>query len=144
MTTKASSTSPSAHWAAKAKVDRLNSPPCSRTPPSRSSPSNRTKPKLVASNASQAEIVAALNAASAAKRAQAIQDQILAALEEAGQPAIDGWIDRIEQALNAADSLEDFARRMMDLYPELETETLTTVVGQALALANISGRDLDV
>lgn len=104
----------------------------------------RPKPRLVASNATRREIAMAINSAAAAREAQAIQDQLLAALEEAGQPAIDGWIDRIEQALNAADSLEDFARRMMDLYPTLETEGLTTVVGQALALANVSGRDLDV
>lgn len=106
-------------------------------------PARRPRPRLVASNVTPAQISTALNAASAAKRAQAIQDQLLAALEEAGQPAIDGWLDRIEEALNAADTLEDFARRMMDLYPELETESLTTVVGQALALANVSGRDLD-
>ena len=112
-------------------------------PRSKPRPSASLRADLVASNVTQQQINAALNAASAAKRAQAIQNQILAALEEAGQPVIDGWIDRIEQTLNSADSLEDFARGMMDLYPDLDTESLTTVVGQALALANVSGRDLD-
>lgn len=108
-------------------------------------PSARDKPKLklVAKNVTRREIRTALNAASAAQRLQVVQDEILAALEAAGQPAIDGWLERIEEALNAADTMEDFARRMMDLYPELEVEALSAVMGQALALANVAARDLD-
>lgn len=103
----------------------------------------KVRSKLVARNATRREISTALNAASATKRQQAIQDEILAALEAAGQPVIDGWLDRIEEALNTAETMEDFAGRMMELYPELKTDDLATVMGQALALANISARDLD-
>lgn len=113
--------------------------------PAEPAPGAKPKPrsKLVARNAARHEISTALNAASAAKRQQAVQDEILAALEAAGQPAIDGWLERIEEALNAAETMEDFARRMMDLYPALEIDDLATVMGQALALANVSARDLD-
>lgn len=106
-------------------------------------PAQHPKLKLVANSVSRRQIETALNAASAAQREQVVRDQILAALEEAGQPAIDGWLDRIREAMNAAVDLEDFARRMMVLYPELEADSLTTVIGQSLALANIAGRDLD-
>lgn len=117
-------------------------PPTAEEPPA---PGTKQKPKLklIANRVSRRELTTAVNAASAAKRQQLVQDEILAALEGAGQPAIDGWLDRIKEALNAADTLEDFARRMMELYPELEIDSLTTVMGQALALANVSGRDLD-
>lgn len=119
------------------------SSPSPNTPPADLPPGTKPKPKLAANRVSRHEISTALNAASAARRAQAVQDEILAALEAAGQPAIDGWLGRIEAALNAAESLEDFARRMMELYPDLEVETLSTVMGQALALANVGARDLD-
>lgn len=107
-------------------------------------PKGLTRPRLVASSISRRTIATAANAVSAARREQAVQDELLAALEAAGQPAIDGWIDRIREATNAATSLEDLAVRLLELYPELETDDLTTVIGQALALANVDGRDLDV
>lgn len=104
----------------------------------------KLKPKLVATQVTRHEITTALNVLSTVKRQQAVQDEILASLEAAGQPVIDGWLAQIEKALNSAETLEDFARRMMELYPELEVDDLTVVMGQALALANISARDLDV
>jgi phage gp29-like protein len=99
------------------------------------------RPRLAASNGKQVAIAA--NAAAAAKREAEVQDRLLAALEDAGQPVIDGWLDRIREALNAASSLEDLGVRLLELYPELETDDLTTLIGQALALSNVSGRDLD-
>ena len=99
------------------------------------------RPRLAASNGKQVAIAA--NAAAAAKREAEVQDRLLAALEDAGQPVIDGWIDRIREAINAASSLEDLGVRLLELYPELETDELTTLIGQALALSNVSGRDLD-
>jgi phage gp29-like protein len=103
---------------------------------------NRAKPSWLRTT-TVPRIEAALNAASAAKRAQEIEDQLEAALAEAGQPVVDGWLKRIKEAFNSATSIEDFAGKMMDLYPDLEVATLTTVMGQAMALANVAGRDLD-
>ena len=88
-------------------------------------------------------ISAALNSAAQIKREQEVQDEIQAVLEQAGQVPIDGWLGRIKEALNAATDLEDLAHRMMALYPDLEVDDLTTVMGQAMALANVAGRDLD-
>jgi phage gp29-like protein len=105
--------------------------------------SPRPRPRLVAQQATRVEIRTALQAASAAKRAQEVQDELEAALQAAGQPIVDGWIEQLHAVLDQARSLEDLARRMMDLYPQLEVEALTTVMGQAMALANVSGRDLD-
>lgn len=106
----------------------------------------RRKSWLIATAAPrrEASIAEALNAASAARRAQEIEDELAAALADAGQPVVDGWLEKITTALNAATSIEDFAGRMMDLYPDLEVATLTIVMGQAMALANVAGRDLDV
>lgn len=114
-------------------------------PAAEPAPGAKPKPrlKLVARSAMRREISTALNAASAVKRQQAVQDEILAALESAGQPVIDGWLERIEEALNSAETMEDFAGRMMELYPDLKVDDLATVMGQALALANVSARDLD-
>ena len=88
-------------------------------------------------------IAAALNSAALVKREQEVQDQIQAALEQAGHEPIDGWLGRIKEAVNSAADLEDLAHRMMALYPDLKVDDLTTVMGQAMALANVAGRDLD-
>lgn len=103
----------------------------------------RPKPRLVASNVSRVEIRHALNAASQARRELEVQAELEAALQAAGQPIVDGWVEQLRTALNQATTLEDLGGRLMDLYPELEVDALTTVMGQALALANVSGRDLD-
>lgn len=88
-------------------------------------------------------ITAALNSAAQVKREQEVQDEIQAVLERAGQAPIDGWLGRIKEAVNSATDLEDLAHRMMALYPDLKVDDLTTVMGQAMALANVAGRDLD-
>jgi phage gp29-like protein len=77
----------------------------------------RPRPRLVASNVSRVEIRTALNAASQARRAQEVQDEMLAALEKAGQPIVDGWIEKLTTAVNSGSSLEDIARRLMDPTP---------------------------
>ena len=105
-------------------------------------PENR-RTQLGAVKVTREGIAAAANAAAAARREAAVQDELLTALEAAGQPIVDGWLDQVRVAVNEAASLEDLAVRLLELYPKLETGDLTTVIGQAMALANVSGRDLD-
>lgn len=98
---------------------------------------------LVATRVTKEGMAAAAHAASAARRQAEVQDELLVALEDAGQPVIHGWLDQIRVAVAEASSLEDLAARLLQLYPKLETGDLTTVIGQAMALANVSGQDLD-
>ena len=111
------------------------------TPPT--PPAKPPRPRLIARQATRVEIRTALNAASQARREQAVQDEIEAALQAAGQPIVDGWVAQLHAVLDKATTLEDLAGRLMDLYPKLEVDDLTTVMGQAMALANVAGRDLD-
>ena len=85
----------------------------------------------------------AVNAARRLKLESDIEAQLEKTLIDAGQPLIDGWAAQIRKAMNSAASLEEFAVAMMELYPELDAEPLAIVMGQAMALANVSGRDLD-
>lgn len=101
------------------------------------------RPGLTAQRVGRIEIRHALNAAALARREEAIQRQLLEALQKAGQAPIDGWLEKIEEAVNSATGLEDLALRLMDLYPALEVDQLATVMGQAMALADVAGRDLD-
>lgn len=103
----------------------------------------RLRSRLFARQVPRQQIRTALNTAVQAKNEAEIVDQLEAMLEEAGQPPIDGWIDQLKGVLSAANSLEDLAVKFLELYPELDVDVLTDVMGQALALANISGRDLD-
>jgi phage gp29-like protein len=99
--------------------------------------------RLAATNATRQQIALAANAAATAQREAAVQDELLAALEEAGQPMVDGWLEQIRVAVNEATSLEDLAVRLLELYPKLETANLAAVIGQAMSLSNVSGQDLD-
>ncbi len=56
------------------------------------------------------------------------------------QPAIDAWLAQIVAMLEKAASLEEFAQMLIEAYPQLSSSELTDAVTQALAAANLSGR----
>ena len=70
--------------------------------------------------------------------------EILAALEETVGPITDGWLEKIQRAVNEAPDLESLASRLLEIFPTLTVDDTATVIGQALALGNVAARDLSV
>lgn len=70
----------------------------------------------------------------------AIVDQV----EDATQPVIEGWLDRVRSALRDAvlrgDSLTGFRDRLLTLYPDLAVTPLARILGDAHAVAELTGR----
>ena len=116
-------------------------------------PTRKPKPKAASNAARFDRLRLALNAggakgaATAAKAAQARQreqDEILAALEETVGPITEGWLEKIQAAVNEAADLESLASRLVEIFPTLGVDDTATVIGQALALGNVAARDLSI
>jgi phage gp29-like protein len=52
---------------------------------------------------------------------------------------LDGWLDRIEQELDGAADLSQFADRLYELFPELPSERFAQVMGDALVASSLAG-----
>ena len=52
---------------------------------------------------------------------------------------LDGWLDRIEQELDGAADLSQFADRLYELFPELPGERFAQVMGDALTATSLAG-----
>jgi phage gp29-like protein len=52
---------------------------------------------------------------------------------------LDGWLDRIEQELEGAADLSQFADRLYELFPELPSERFAQVMGDALVASSLAG-----
>lgn len=52
---------------------------------------------------------------------------------------LDGWLDRIEQELEGAVDLGQFADRLYELFPELPSERFAQVMGDALTASSLAG-----
>lgn len=87
-------------------------------------------PATAATNNDEAEFAAS----------EPIPDQLATRLREAGAESLEGWVGAMEAELAKADSLEDFAGRLLALYPDLPTEDLQRLLGEALLVARVAGR----
>lgn len=67
-------------------------------------------------------------------------DRQVQALGEASEGAVDGWIDQVRALLDEVDSLDELAERLIDVYPEMDTQALADVIGEALTAAELAGR----
>lgn len=67
-------------------------------------------------------------------------DKMTPALGDAAQPAIDQWINDIEQMLANADSLEQFREQLLARYGDLPTDELVQVMTVALGAIELRGR----
>jgi len=61
-------------------------------------------------------------------------------VDTVAQAETDAWLDAIRGVVDRAQSLEEIAAELLRLYPSLATGGLAAVMGQALAVANLTGR----
>ncbi|MDY7117138.1 DUF935 domain-containing protein [Halomonas sp. SSL-5] len=64
----------------------------------------------------------------------------LARLREEGDAALEPWTERIRQAVDEAESLEELRDRLVELMPELPADEFAEVMTEALAAAHLAGR----
>ncbi|MCU0842804.1 MAG: DUF935 domain-containing protein [Thiobacillaceae bacterium] len=68
----------------------------------------------------------------------------VAALGRAAAPVLDDWLARVRRDLDgyisAGRTPADFAAHLLTLYPELPGDDLATIMGEALAAADLAGR----
>lgn len=65
-------------------------------------------------------------------------------MEEASQPELDDWLAQVRAELGrsvmAGETPAQFQRRLLALYPSLDTANLATALGEGLVLADLTGR----
>lgn len=64
----------------------------------------------------------------------------LARLRDEGDAALEPWAERIRQAVDEAESLEDLRDRLVELLPDLDGSQFAEVMTDALAAAQLAGR----
>lgn len=57
------------------------------------------------------------------------------------EPVVNEWLNRVETLLNEVDSLEEFADKMMLLFPDMDQQQLADIMADAMAAADLAGRD---
>ncbi len=87
-----------------------------------------------AANADQA-----LNAERRPAPARSREDQLVELLAGRADPIVAQWVDRIEQLVNSAVSIEEIRDGLLQLLPDLPAERLAQVMQQALAIAGVAG-----
>lgn len=60
-------------------------------------------------------------------------------VQEEIAPGLEQWIERIAQELNASATLEDFAERLIAVYPDLPSEMVTDALERGLVAARLAG-----
>lgn len=73
-------------------------------------------------------------------RATAIVDAQIARVATDADPVIQGLVDKIEQALAGAQSLEEFRDRLLDLFPDIDPAGFAQVMTTAMVAAQLAGR----
>ncbi|WP_041430642.1 DUF935 family protein [Synechococcus sp. PCC 6312] len=66
-------------------------------------------------------------------------DQFVAQLRDSAGEVIGGWTDQIKELLEDTTDLPEFAAKLYDLYPDLQGEELTAVMGEAMLAASWAG-----
>lgn len=77
----------------------------------------------------------------AAKRAGDTADAIAGRLSEFAEPMVTGWVDQVRGRLMAADSLPQFAESLYTMFPDMPSEQLVELMGQAFHAARLAGFD---
>ncbi|KAA5603765.1 DUF935 domain-containing protein [Roseospira marina] len=77
--------------------------------------------------------------AQAARPRDAVDD-LVDQLDTAAGPATDALIDQVRAVIDQAESIPDAMARLEMLYSELRLDDLADVIGEAMALADLSGR----
>lgn len=67
-------------------------------------------------------------------------DDLTDQLDQVAGGAMDAMLGRIKAVLDEAESLEEAADKLFDLYPDLPTDDLARVIGEAMATADLAGR----
>lgn len=57
------------------------------------------------------------------------------------EPLIQGMLAPVRQALAEAQSLEAFGQRLLELYPQMDSSAYGALMGQAITLAELTGRE---
>ena len=83
------------------------------------------------------------DAALASRPKEGIEDVLARRLGTAGQPVVDGWLQRIEALLTAQPGLTpaEIQRRLLDAYGDLPTDELVEIMAQGYAIAALAGMD---
>ncbi len=66
---------------------------------------------------------------------------LVEALGEQADQLIQGWLEPIRLAMAEAKDLDDFGERLLQLYPEIDSSQFATLMGQAIQLADLRGRE---
>lgn len=67
-------------------------------------------------------------------------DELVDQLDAAAGPATDALIDQVRAVLEDADTIPDAIARLEALYPDMRLDDLADVIGEAMALADLTGR----
>jgi phage gp29-like protein len=67
-------------------------------------------------------------------------DDLTAQLGPATAPHVAAWMEPLGQLVRNAGSMEEIARGLVALYPRMQTADLAELLGQALAVADLTGR----
>lgn len=67
-------------------------------------------------------------------------DDLAEQLDTAAAPAMDDWINEIRRIIETSASIPQAIERLEQLYPELSPDGLAGVIGDALAVADLTGR----
>jgi len=80
-----------------------------------------------------------LAALAAERQMQDRADLLTGRLSAAGEDAIEGWTQEVEQLLGEVNSLDEFRDRLLERYRKLPTEELAMLMQRALVAAELAG-----
>lgn len=69
-----------------------------------------------------------------------ITDRQIARLETETAPAVDAMIDTVRALLDQSQSLEDFRDRLLEVWPDMDSDQFADVMREALVAAQLAGR----
>lgn len=75
-----------------------------------------------------------------AKPAADAVDAQLEQLQQAGDAAVEQWVEQIRALVDEAQSLEELRDRLLELYPKMDPARFAEAMGDALAAAHLAGR----
>lgn len=80
-------------------------------------------------------------AALKAKKANAdAADAQLTRLQKEGDAVVEGWIDQVRDLMSQVDTLEELRDKLLELYPQMDSEQFADVMAEAMAAAHLAGR----